>query len=81
MNETTPTLGKIRRITGIADQVLYEVPVAYPDEPTKVVSFVRRSPHGPIFMYLEPFGWCRIEDPNRFGDFGPEWVQRFFSED
>ncbi|KZM68852.1 hypothetical protein AWN90_13770 [Nocardia terpenica] len=78
----TPTLGKIQRTNVIADQVMYSVDVTYPGEPTKEIAFLRNSRGtGHVFMHLDPFGWTRVENPDRFGKFGPEWVRRYFLED
>lgn len=74
-----PILGKIRK-SAIANQVAYTVTVAYPDEEPSVVTFVGTSDGAPIVMVTpgNPGGMF-VSRPERFGEFGPEWVRRFFS--
>lgn len=80
MPEPLPTLGAIKRHNGVADQVAYSVAVTYPDEPTATVMFVGSLHGGPVVMQTpsNPRGTV-VVDPGRFGEFGPEWVTRFFS--
>lgn len=75
-----PTLGPIKRHTGVAGQFAYSTWVQYPGEPASEVTFVGSAYGGPVLMQTpgNPVGvW--VEDPNRFGKFGPAWVREFFS--
>ncbi|AGB26988.1 hypothetical protein Mycsm_06885 (plasmid) [Mycobacterium sp. JS623] len=82
MGEVTPTLGEIVRNNGIAGQVSYRVNVSYPGEPTKPVVFVGNELGGPVVMITTAAGGNEtqvfVDDPARFGPFGPEWVRQFF---
>jgi len=75
-----PVLGKIKRSNGVAGQVSYTVEVTYPDEDTSPVTFVGSVYGGPVVMLTEsmPEG-VFVNDVERFGVFGPDWVRRFFS--
>lgn len=76
----TATLGTIRKINGVAGQIAYAVEVAYPDESPATVTFVGSVYGGPVLMQTpgNPSGtW--VTEPGRFGEFGPEWVRKFFA--
>lgn len=73
-----PTLGAVRKVSGIAGQVQYDVTVTYPDEPTETVSFVGSVYGGPVVMVTPAGTQTFVTEPARFGKFGPEWVRRFF---
>jgi hypothetical protein len=79
MPDHTPVLSNVRRHAGIAGQFSVTADVAYPDEPVERIEFVGSVYGGPVVMRtplgIETF----VTNPGRFGDFGPEWVQRFFS--
>lgn len=75
----TPTLGPIRRVNGIAGQISYSVQVTYPHEQPRLVSFVSSVYGGPVVMCSPTFGQLFVTDPSRFGEFGPAWVRRFFT--
>lgn len=79
MNDTKPTLGPIKRTNGIAAQVAYTVTVSYPGEESSTVTFVGVPMGGPIVMITESGAQSFVSDPSRFGEFGPEWVRRFFA--
>jgi hypothetical protein len=75
------TLGEIKRHNVVADQVAYSVPVAYPGESAQTVMFVSSLHGGPIVMQTpNDSRGTFVSNPGRFGDFGPEWVRRFFDE-
>jgi len=77
---TGPTLGPIGRRRGVAGQVSYTVEVTYPGEEPSCVTFVG-STYGPPIVMVTP-GNPRgqfVRDPERFGEFGEEWVRRFFA--
>ena len=82
MTDATPTLGNIVRSNGIAGQLSYRVDVTYPGEPCKPVVFVGNELGGPIVMITTSSNGTEaqvfVDDPARFGVFGPEWVRRFF---
>ena len=77
---TGPTLGPIRKGPGIAGQIGYTVEVTYPGEPASRVTFVGSAYGGPVVMQTpgNPEGMF-VTEPGRFGDFGPEWVRKFFA--
>jgi hypothetical protein len=74
------SIGKIRRSNGVAGQVSYSVDVTYPDEPTSRVEFVGSTYGGPVVMVTNS-GQTFVVNPGRFGEFGPDWVRRFFGVD
>lgn len=80
----TPTLGRIRRSTGIAGQIAYTVRVRYSDEDASSVQFLGSTygPYGPVVMVTPAFAdGVFVDDPGRFGLFGPSWVRRFFGKE
>jgi hypothetical protein len=77
MPDHTP-VSNVRRHAGIAGQFSVTADVAYPDEPVRSVEFVGSVYGGPVVMRT-PAVETFVTDPGRFGDFGPEWVRRFFS--
>lgn len=78
-DDSTPTLGPIRRRNGVAGQVAYDVTVTYPGEDAARVSFVGSTFGGPVLMVTASGVETFVTDPARFGAFGPGWVRRFFS--
>lgn len=78
--EAIPTLGEIKRCFSVAGELSYKVEVMYDGEPTSLVEFVGSEYGWPVVMVM-PSGVQRlVRDPERFGEFGPEWVRRFFTE-
>lgn len=77
-----PTLGSIRKHSGIAGVIAYSVPVTYPDEPTETITFRGSVYGGPVVMVTpgNPAG-VFVTDPARFGRLSPVWVRRFFGAD
>jgi hypothetical protein len=77
-----PELGEIKRQMGVAGQVSYTVPITYADEETDTVTFVGNVGGGSVFLVTsdDPDG-VLVSEPGRHGDFGPEWVRRFFAGD
>jgi hypothetical protein len=65
---------------GVAGQYGYSVAVTYDDEPTETVTFISSVYGAPIVMITpgNPGGMF-VRNPERFGEFGPEWVRRFFA--
>lgn len=57
--------------------------IQYQDEPAKRVEFVGPSAAiggpGPVVMVMGGYQ-TTVTDPARYGDFGQEWVRRFFEE-
>lgn len=74
------TLGTIRKHSGVAGEITYSVAVTYPGLQSLVVRFVGSVYGGPIVMVTpsNPKGTF-VRDSARFGEFGPEWVRRFFA--
>ena len=70
---------QIKRHVGVAGQVSYVALVEYDDEPVSAVTFVGSVYGGPVVMTTpsDPKG-VFVTNPARFGEFGEEWVRRFF---
>ena len=75
-----PQIGKIHRDNGVAGQVSYTTEVTYPDEPTRTIQFVGSVYGGPVVMVTANGQQDLVADPGRFGEFGPDWVRRFFGD-
>ena len=77
--DTTPTLGKIRKVPGIAGQYGYTVEVTYPGEAPNTVTFIG-SAYGPPVVMITPGNpdGTIVTLPERFGKFGPSWIRLFF---
>ena len=76
--DTGPHIYWIRKQAGIAGQFAVTARVGYTDEPPREVSFVGSVYGGPVVMRtgtLETF----VTEPGRFGEFGLDWVRRFFA--
>jgi hypothetical protein len=73
-----PTIHAIRKSAGIAGQFSVTADVEYPDEPRRALTFVGSTYGGPVLMRTEGMETF-VTDPGRFGDFGTEWVRRFFA--
>lgn len=71
----------VKKTGGIAGQVRYSASVKYPGEDMSIVSFIGSVYGGPVVMCTEGFPeGVFVDDPSRFGKFGPKWVRRFFGE-
>lgn len=81
MADTSPSLGEVRKVSGIAGQVSYSVPVTYPGEVTSTATFVGSVYGGPVVMVMPSGVQVFVSDPGRFGEFGPGWVRRFFDRE
>lgn len=78
---SAPTLGPITNVGIMADRVQYSVVVTYPGEQSKTVDFngpANSEGVGPVVM-ISGYSQILIDDPSRFGPFGPEWIRRFFA--
>lgn len=75
----TPSIGEVREQSGLAGQVAYSVPVTYAGEPTETLTFVGSVYGGPVVMVTGSGMQTFVVEPGRFGEFGPEWVRRFFN--
>lgn len=75
---SAPQLGEVRRENGVAGQVSYSVSVTYPGEAPSRVQFIGSVYGGPVTMVTGSGMQTFVDDPGRFGEFGPEWVRRFF---
>jgi len=78
-----PRVLKISPGKTFAGQRSITAEVQYPGEKPSRVEFVGPSARiggaGPVVMVTRPSGHQTfVTDPSRFGDFGPEWVRRFF---
>jgi hypothetical protein len=73
-------VAKIKRHAGIAGQFSVSAEVTYPGELPEVVEFVGSTFGGPVVMVTPSGTQTFVTDPGRFGEFGPEWVRRFFAE-
>jgi hypothetical protein len=72
------TIHSVSKHAGIAGQFSVSAEVEYPGEPLSVVTFTGSIYGGPVVMRtggIETF----VTDPGRFGDFGTDWVRRFFA--
>ncbi len=76
--ENAPTLGVIRRHSGVAGQYSLTVDVTYVGESARAVTFVGSTFGGPILMRTDAWEtW--VTEPGRFGAIlTPEWVRAFF---
>jgi hypothetical protein len=76
-----PRVLKISRGQTFAGQRSITATVQYPGEAPSRVEFVGPSASiggpGPVVMIVRG-RQTRVSDPSRFGDFGPDWVRRFF---
>lgn len=74
---------EVRRITkarGVAGALTFSAFVTYPGEAESVVTFHGSVYGGPVVMETKTAGQLFVTDPGRFGEFGEEWVRRFFAE-
>lgn len=78
MSDVNPTLGPIRKERGVAGQVSYSVQVTYPGEDAHTARFVGSVYGGPVVLVMPSGSQVFVSDPARFGEFGPDWVRRFF---
>jgi hypothetical protein len=73
------TLVNVRRAAGIAGTARYHATVSRePGGPVDVAAFIGSAYGGPVAMVTEA-GRTLVADPGRFGEFGPDWVRRFFA--
>lgn len=82
MADAKPVVEKVLRQNGIAGQFSVVVAVRYPEEETRLVTFVGSTYGGPVVMVTENGSQLFVTDPSRFGEFGSEpadWVKRFFA--
>jgi hypothetical protein len=77
MATDNPHIYWVRKHAGIAGQFAVSARVGYPDEAPREVTFVGSVYGGPVVMQTER-GETFVTDPGRFGEFGEEWVRRFF---
>ena len=76
---TLPRLGAIRRTNGIAGQVAYTTTVTYEGETPTKVEFLGSVYNGPVLMVTDTMQ-VFVTEPSQYGDFGPEWVRRFYGQ-
>ena len=80
-SDSSPRILKISRGKTFAGQRSITAEVQYPGENPSRVEFVGPSigGPGPVVMISRPSGHQTfVTDPSRFGNFGPDWVWRFF---
>lgn len=75
---TEPHIYWIERGAGIAGQYAYSARVGYEGEAPREVMFIGSEYGGPVVMRTEA-GEVFVTDPGRFGEFGRDWVRRFFA--
>lgn len=76
----SPVAEQIKKVSAIAGQTQFNAKVRYPDEDAEVHGFVGMlNGYGPV-VAISPNGTQMfVVDPGRFGKFGKEWIQRFYS--
>ncbi len=74
-----PLVEKVTLCSGVAGQISVTAEVTYPGEEPSTIGFFSSVYGGPVVM---AFGETQtyVTDPGRFGEFGTDWVRRFFSE-
>lgn len=77
--KAAPLVANVRKHAGIAGQFQVSAEVTYPGEPTAAITFVGSVYGGPVVMVSPSGHQTYVTEPERFGDFGTEWVKRFFS--
>lgn len=71
-------LSTVAHVGTLANQRAYAVNVTYPNQwPVRVIFLGTPNEVGPVVMIIGEAQF-RVDDPSRFGAFGPEWVERFF---
>ena len=75
-----PTITTPRKTAGIAGQLSYTTTVQYPGEAHESITFVGSVYGGPVVMVTPAGHPVMVSDPGRHGEFGPEWVRRFFAD-
>lgn len=75
-----PEVLNVKKQSGIAGQMSYSATVAYEGEEPSTCTFVGSVYGGPVVMVLPSGAQTFVTDAGRHGEFGPEWVRRFFSE-
>lgn len=72
-------LGRMRLLPGLAGQYAYAVPVTYPGEAERIVTFVGSVYGGPTFVITDTGYQHRVSDPERFGPkLSPAWIRRYY---
>lgn len=79
MNEN-PKVTDVKRHAGVAGQFSVTATVTYPDEGSERIEFVGSTYGGPVLMRTPAGHDLFVSDPGRHGEFGAEWVTRFFAE-
>ena len=74
-----PTIISIKRTTGIAGQIAYDVAVAYPGEPETTIALVGSVHGGPVVLIANG-RQTFVTDPGRHGTtLNPDWIRRFLA--
>lgn len=73
-----PTVTNVRRHAGIAGQFSVTATVQYEGEPAERVEFIGSVYGGPVVMVLPSGIQTFVSEPQRFGEFGADWVGRFY---
>lgn len=75
-----PTVERVARHAGVAGQYSVTAEVTYPGEAPETITFVGSTYGGPVVMVTPSGVQTFVTDPGRHGEFGVEWVRRFFAE-
>ncbi len=76
-----PTVTNVKRHAGIAGQFAVTATVTYAGEKPETIRFVGSvyGDGGPVVMVTPAGRELFVTDSGRFGEFGAEWVRRFFA--
>jgi hypothetical protein len=73
-----PKVTNIKKHAGIAGQFSVTATVQYPDEEAQGIEFVGSVYGGPVVMVTPGGNQMFVREPGRFGEFGTDWVRKFF---
>lgn len=74
----SPEVVRVKRTNGVGGQFQVTAHVQYGETTPQPVTFVGSVYGGPVVMVHPTMGQTLVSDPSRFGEFGEEWVHRFF---
>lgn len=74
------TIDRLQVNRGIAGQVAITANVTYAESKIKGhATFVGSTHGGPVVLVFDTGHQTFVDDPQRFGAFGVEWVRRFYA--
>lgn len=73
-----PKVTDLKEHKGIAGQFSVTVTVQYPHEEAQQLEFVGSVYGGPVVMVTPDGSQVFVHEPGRFGEFGSDWVRKFF---